>query len=195
MTHVTCRLTAKNRYQIRNRMLGNCVWATFTFYSLCFWANNWWWWGGPERTCREVVEQDCQARKLNKEDAMDRSRWRKLINDGWWSGWVWVGECFFWYRPTRVVPNVDWECEFCEFKKSRIFTIFKILTNFKNKIRYREKLHTDRTEIVDANVLIRLVMEENSIVTVSRAKIVCQKMSVSNFKHKMQGAFIALCLI
>ena len=20
-----------------------------------------------------------------------------------WSGWVWVGECFFWYRPTRVV--------------------------------------------------------------------------------------------
>jgi len=28
------------------------------------------------------VEQDCQARKLNKEDAMDRSRWRKLINDG-----------------------------------------------------------------------------------------------------------------
>ena len=22
-----------------------------------------------------------------------------------WSGWVWVGECFFWYRPTRVVPD------------------------------------------------------------------------------------------
>ena len=21
-----------------------------------------------------------------------------------WSGWVWVGEYFFWYRPTRVVP-------------------------------------------------------------------------------------------
>ena len=20
-----------------------------------------------------------------------------------WSGWVWVGECFFWYRPTQVV--------------------------------------------------------------------------------------------
>jgi len=29
----------------------------------------------------EVVEKDCQARKLNKEDARDRSRWRKLIRD------------------------------------------------------------------------------------------------------------------
>jgi len=28
------------------------------------------------------VEKDCQARKLNKEDAMDRSRWRKLISRG-----------------------------------------------------------------------------------------------------------------
>ena len=36
---------------------------------------------------------------------MDRSKWRKLIKDVWWSGWVWVGECFFWYRPTRVVPD------------------------------------------------------------------------------------------
>jgi len=61
--------------------------------------------GRPKRTYREVVEKDCQARKLNKEDAMDRSRWRNLIKDGWWSGWVWVGECFFWYRRTRVVPN------------------------------------------------------------------------------------------
>ena len=35
----------------------------------------------PKRTWREVVEKDCQARKLNKEDAMDRSKWRKLIKD------------------------------------------------------------------------------------------------------------------
>ena len=27
-----------------------------------------------------------------------------LINTGWSSGW-WVGECFFWYRLTRVVPD------------------------------------------------------------------------------------------
>jgi len=34
MTQVTCRLTAKNRDQLRNRTLGNRVWATFTFYVL-----------------------------------------------------------------------------------------------------------------------------------------------------------------
>jgi len=43
--------------------------------------------------------------KKNKEDAMDRCKWRKMIKDVRSSGWVWVGECFFWYRPTRVVPD------------------------------------------------------------------------------------------
>jgi len=28
-----------------------------------------------------VVEKDCCTRKLNTEDAMGRSRWRKLIKD------------------------------------------------------------------------------------------------------------------
>jgi len=60
--------------------------------------------GRPKRTWREVVQTDCQARNLNKEDAMDRRKWKKLITVGWWSGW-WVGECFFWYRLTRVVPD------------------------------------------------------------------------------------------
>ena len=32
MTHITRRLTAKNRDQLRNPTLGNRVWATFTFY-------------------------------------------------------------------------------------------------------------------------------------------------------------------
>jgi len=32
MTHITCRLTAKNRYQFRNPTLGNRVWATFFTY-------------------------------------------------------------------------------------------------------------------------------------------------------------------
>jgi len=32
MTHVTCRLTAKNRDQLRNPTLGNRVWATVTFF-------------------------------------------------------------------------------------------------------------------------------------------------------------------
>ena len=37
--------------------------------------------GRPKRTWREVVKEDCQARKLNKDDAMDRCKWRKLIKD------------------------------------------------------------------------------------------------------------------
>jgi len=35
----------------------------------------------PKRTWREVVREDCQARKMNKEDAMDRRKWRKMIKD------------------------------------------------------------------------------------------------------------------
>jgi len=34
MTHVTFRLTAKNRDQLRNPTLGNRVWATFYLYLL-----------------------------------------------------------------------------------------------------------------------------------------------------------------
>jgi len=60
--------------------------------------------GRPKRTWREVVQIDCQARNWNKEDAMDRGRWNKLIETGWWSGW-WVSDCFFWYQVTRVVPD------------------------------------------------------------------------------------------
>ena len=35
----------------------------------------------PKKTWRGIVEKDCQARKLNKEDAMDRERCRKQIKD------------------------------------------------------------------------------------------------------------------
>jgi len=37
--------------------------------------------GRPKRTWREVVEKDCQARKLNKENNVDCSKWRKLTKD------------------------------------------------------------------------------------------------------------------
>ena len=37
--------------------------------------------GRPKR--KEVVQKDCQARNLNKKDAMDRGRWKKLIKIGW----------------------------------------------------------------------------------------------------------------
>jgi len=37
--------------------------------------------GRPKRTWREVVKEDCQARKLNAEDAKDHNKWSKLIKD------------------------------------------------------------------------------------------------------------------
>ena len=57
-----------------------------------------------------------------KEDAMDRCKWRKMIKEARWSGWVWVGVCFFWYRPTRVVPDqrpLNGRCCCC-----RLFLVF-----------------------------------------------------------------------
>jgi len=38
--------------------------------------------GRLKRTWREVVQKDCQARNLNREDAMDRGIWKKQIKIG-----------------------------------------------------------------------------------------------------------------
>ena len=38
--------------------------------------------GRPKRTWREVVQKACQACKLNREDATDRSSWKNLIKVG-----------------------------------------------------------------------------------------------------------------
>jgi len=35
----------------------------------------------PKKTWTEVVVKDCQACKLNKEDAVDHSGWGKLMKD------------------------------------------------------------------------------------------------------------------
>jgi len=37
--------------------------------------------GRPKKTWQKIVEKDCQACKLNREDAMDRNKWRKQIMD------------------------------------------------------------------------------------------------------------------
>jgi len=37
--------------------------------------------GRPKRTWKEVVREVCQARKLNKEDALDHCKWRKVIKE------------------------------------------------------------------------------------------------------------------
>ena len=47
--------------------------------------------GRPKRTWKEVVREDCQARKLNKEDAVDHCKWRKVIKDvRYQDGYEWV---------------------------------------------------------------------------------------------------------
>jgi len=33
--------------------------------------------------------------------------WILVHGGSWWSRWLWVGDCFFWYRPTRVVPDKE----------------------------------------------------------------------------------------
>jgi len=38
--------------------------------------------GGPKRMWREVVQKDCQACSLNRENVRDGSRWKKLIKVG-----------------------------------------------------------------------------------------------------------------
>ena len=38
--------------------------------------------GRPKSMWREVVQKDCQARNLNRGDAMGRRRWKKLIKIG-----------------------------------------------------------------------------------------------------------------
>jgi len=65
---------------------------------------------------------------LNKEDAMDRCKWRKMIKEARWSGWVWVGECSFWYRPTRVVRDqrpLNGRC--CWGTAYRVWNVFRVL--------------------------------------------------------------------
>jgi len=51
-----------------------------------------------------VLDGDPVGTQPPTADVVDRGRWKKLIKIGWWSGW-WVGEFFFWYRLTRVVPD------------------------------------------------------------------------------------------
>jgi len=37
--------------------------------------------GGPKKAHIETVQKDCQAHRLNRDDAMDRNRWTKQIKD------------------------------------------------------------------------------------------------------------------
>jgi len=67
--------------------------------------------GRSKKTWREIVEKDCKARGLNREDAMYRSSWRKqigMIDDHDDCEWANV---FLWYRLTRVVQDKIQSCK------------------------------------------------------------------------------------
>ena len=38
--------------------------------------------GRPKGTWRKVVQKDYEARELNRDDAVDCGRWRKMVKDG-----------------------------------------------------------------------------------------------------------------
>jgi len=71
--------------------------------------------GRPKKTWTKIVKKDCRAHGLNREEAIGHIRWMKQIRDDWWPWHVWVGECFFWYLVTQVVPDkiqraIKWLC-------------------------------------------------------------------------------------
>jgi len=92
----------------------------------------------PKKTWREIMEKDCNARKLNREDAVARNRWRKQIRNDSWPQQVWVGQYFFWYRLTRVVPDwvqraVKWLCVcVCVITKGTVFVGPPCINSFKH---------------------------------------------------------------
>jgi len=63
--------------------------------------------GRLKRSCD--LERDCgkglPSTQIEQGGCYGSSRWKKMIKDDWWSGWVWMGECFFWYQLTWVVPT------------------------------------------------------------------------------------------
>jgi len=58
--------------------------------------------GPEERLWKRTVRHVHWTRRMLW---MVDGRWRKLIQDVWWSGWLSLGERFFWYRSSRVVPD------------------------------------------------------------------------------------------
>jgi len=93
--------------------------------------------GRPKRTRTEVVKEDSLARKLNKEDAMDSSKWRKLIK-GVRSGWVWVGE--FLLVPAylgspwpKAVKRLCVVCV-CVWRNALYFSVHDSLQNYSSHI-------------------------------------------------------------
>jgi len=113
----------------------------------------------PKRTWREVVKEDCQAHKLNTEDAMDRRKWRKLIKDvDNQDGCEWAS--FFRYRPTWVVPD-QWPLNSCVCVCVLIYSQATVIT--------REQMILTMTYNVHLHRMIKLNSSQLSTSSVTPA--------------------------
>jgi len=82
MIHVTCRLTAKNRDQLRNPALGNRVWANVTFFMLALAAAEYAYMKGD----REIEDTACMQNiagisKGKKSSQMSNAQFTPLSDD------------------------------------------------------------------------------------------------------------------
>ena len=69
MIHITCRLTTKNRDQLRNPTLGNRVWTTFIFFT-------------SYRVDHLVFDKNGPAGTIGLADCMGRLHYTAPCNNG-----------------------------------------------------------------------------------------------------------------
>jgi len=99
MTHITCRLTAKNRDQLRNPTLGNRVWTAFTFTPAV-----WQLWVNEYATLCCAIEETARTRPANEtyvhvaEDSFTARK--QKLNDRHWrhNGTRWIFGGKLWLR-------------------------------------------------------------------------------------------------
>ena len=105
-------------FQTKSRTTLICVVTSFGFCFSCEkktmirWRNVWsvkWRVPGQEIDQRKLGERSWK-KTVEHVDWIRRIPWivveEKADRDDWWPRWVLVGECFFWYRLTRVVPDI-----------------------------------------------------------------------------------------
>jgi len=84
--------------------------------------------GRPKKTWREIVEKDCKACGLNREDAMDRSRWRKqigMIDDHDECEWVNVSSGTGSPALSRITGAKDSEWQWYQLGRMQICTLLQ----------------------------------------------------------------------
>ena len=111
----------------------------------------------------------------------------KADRDDWWPRWVWVGECFFWYQLTLVVPDkfhraIKWLCVcVCACVRVYVWCLWCVcqLTNMGHSLsRYGNELwigditgHLSLMDMTDGRY--SLVQVHHRLMLASRPKFTC----------------------